>query len=282
MQRRNRRTGFLLTLPAVILMAIMTVIPIVSVIERAITGNEAFGRLFETPGFAKVLLNTAVWTVLAVVGSLLLGYFGAIILQSKYIRAAGIWRSIFLIPWIIPGVVGATIWKWNFSRDYGQINQVLLNTGIIHSPINWLSDPNIVLFALVLVQIWSTAPFVILLVSAGLTSIPAERYEAARLDGAGGPKILRYITLPGLTATTAISALTLVTWALNAFTIIWVATKGGPAGSSTILPVLLYQAFQTGDESLVAAIAVLQLILSSIFAVVYIRSMRNEIEEAAA
>ena len=282
MQRRKKVNAFLLTLPAVLLMAAMTIIPIVSVIQRAIGGSEAFGRLFGSPTFGKVLLNTVTWTVFAVIGALVLGYFGAIILQSKYLRFQGLFRSVFLIPWIIPGVVGATIWKWNLSVDYGQVNQVLLDFGIIQDPINWLSNPDIVLFALVLVQIWSTAPFVILLVSAGLTGIPTERYEAARLDGAGWFKLLRFITLPALAGTTGIATLTLITWALNAFTIIWVATRGGPAGSSTILPVLLYEAFQTGDQSLVAAIAVLQLILSGIFAVVYIRAMKNEMDEATA
>lgn len=276
MYRRNRSTAILLTLPAVALIAAMTVIPVIAVIQRAISGNEAFGRLFSSPTFGQTLWNTAIWTVVSVVGALVIGFLGALILQSKYIKGVGLWRSMFLIPWIIPGVVGATIWKWNYSRDYGQINQVLMNLGIIHAPVEWLSDPRLVLFSLIIVQVWSTAPFVILLISAGLTGIPAERYEAARLDGAGPIKLLRFITLPALSATTALAALTLVTWALNAFTIIWVATKGGPAGTSTILPVLLYQAFQTGDESMVAVIALLQLILSAIFATVYIRTMKEE------
>lgn len=281
MRRKTRTTGFLLTLPAVLLVAVMTGIPIVSVVMRAIEGNEAFGRLFQSPDIAQTLLNTALWTVLAVVGALIVGYFGANILQSKYIRMSGLWRSIFLIPWIIPGVVGATIWKWNFSRDYGQINAILQDLGIIQDPIGWLSNPDTVLFALIIVQIWSTAPFVILLVSAGLANIPEERFEAARLDGANGAKIFRYVTLPALTSTTAIVTLTLVTWALNAFTIIWVSTGGGPAGSSTILPVLLYRAFQTGDQALVSVIAVMQLVLSMIFSIIYIRAMRNEMSDAA-
>jgi multiple sugar transport system permease protein len=274
--QRNRTTGLLLTLPAVLLMAVMTIIPILSVIQRALQGKEAFGRLFRSPDFGTVLRNTGAWTVIAVAGALVLGYFGAMILQSKYLRAPGLWRSIYLIPWIIPGVVGATVWKWNLSLDYGEINHVLQVVGIIHQPISWLSNPDIVLYALSVVQIWSTAPFVVLLVSAGLTSIPLERYEAARLDGANGFNLLRFITLPALSGVTAIAALTLVTWALNAFTIIWVATQGGPAGSSTILPVLLYQAFQNGDDALVAVIALLQLVLSMVFAGVYVRLMRGD------
>jgi len=269
-------------MPAVLLMAAMTIIPILSVIQRALQGKEAFGRLFSSPDFGTVLRNTGAWTVIAVTGALVLGYFGAMILQSKYLRASGLWRSIYLIPWIIPGVVGATVWKWNLSLDYGEINHVLQVVGIIHQPVSWLSNPDIVLYALSAVQIWSTAPFVVLLVSAGLTSIPVERYEAARLDGANGFNLLRYITLPALTGVTAIAALTLVTWALNAFTIIWVATQGGPAGSSTILPVLLYQAFQNGDDALVAVIALLQLVLSMTFAGVYVRLMRSERNESAA
>jgi len=276
MQKRLRRDAFLLTLPAVVLITVMTVIPVIAVIQRAIAGNEAFGRLVTTPGFGSTMWNTLQWTVVAVAGALVIGYLGALVLQSRYLRLTGLWRSILLVPWIIPGVVGATLWKWSFSRDYGQINQILIDIGFTKTPIDWLTNPHIVLWALVIVQIWSTAPFVVLLISAGLTSIPAERYEAARLDGAGVFRLFGSITLPALSATTALATLTLVTWALNAFTIIWVATAGGPAGASTILPVLLYQAFQTGDQNLVSAIAILQLVISVIFAAIYVRAVRED------
>jgi multiple sugar transport system permease protein len=281
--RNRRRTGLALTLPAVLVMAGLTVVPVVSVVQRAISGDgrAAFGRLVASPDFVRVLLNTAVWTVVAVVGALVVGHAAALLMHSRYLRMAGFWRGLFMIPWIIPNVVGATVWKWNFSVDYGLVNHWLLQVGLIAEPIGWLSDPGVVLIALAVVQVWFTAPFIMLMVSAALTAIPEERVEAARIDGAGGLAVLRYIILPGIRTTTGLAALLMVVWALNSFTIIWVATGGGPAGASTILPILIYQAFQTGDAAMVSAVALIQLVVSMVFAVIYVRAIRDDMEEAA-
>nr|WP_269329729.1 sugar ABC transporter permease [Kineosporia babensis] len=225
------------------------------------------------------MLNTLIWTVGSVAGALFIGYLGALVLSSKRLRLVGLWRALVMIPWIIPGVVAATVWRWALSTDYGLLNQTLLDLGVIGEPVRWLSNPDIVLISVALIQIWVTAPFVMLMVSAVLSGIPEERLEAARIDGAGGPQILRHIILPAIRTTTAICSLTLAIWALNSFTIIFVTTSGGPAGSSTILPILLYQAFQNGDQALVSAVAVVQLLIGSVFAVFFARTMRTDIEE---
>lgn len=280
--RRGRRGGhpIALILPAAILTAGLTAIPIISTVVRTIAdGGQGLVALFAIPNFGQVMLNTLAWTVLSVAGAVIVGYAGAILLQSKTLKLVGLWRSLVMIPWIIPGVVGATIWRWSLSSDYGIFNQSLMDIGLIHEPVQWLSNPKIVLFAVSLIQIWVTAPFVMLMVSAALAGIPAERYEAARLDGASGPKMLWYIVLPGIRSTTGIVVLTLTIWALNSFTIIWVTTSGGPAGASTILPILLYQAFQNGNQSLTAAVAVVQLVICTVFAVAYVRTMRTDLEE---
>ncbi|MHA6630373.1 carbohydrate ABC transporter permease [Pseudonocardia sichuanensis] len=282
-RRRRRRTGLGLALPAVLVMAGLTVIPIVSVLQRAVTGDgrAAFVRLVESPDFLRVLGTTLVWTAVSVVGALVLGHAAALLMNSKHLRWAGVWRGLFMIPWIIPNVVGATVWKWNFSIDYGLVNHVLIRLGLLSEPIGWLSDPTVVIYALAVVQVWFTAPFIMLMVSAALTSIPDERLEAARMDGAGALSVLRHIVLPAIRPTTGLSALLMVVWALNSFTIIWVATGGGPAGASTILPILIYQAFQTGDAAMVSAVAVIQLVVSMVFAVIYVRAVRGDMEESA-
>jgi multiple sugar transport system permease protein len=281
--RSRRRTGLALTLPAVLVMAGLTIVPVVSVLQRAVSGDgrAAFGRLVGSPDFVQVLLNTAVWTVVAVVGALVVGHAAALLMHSRHLRLAGFWRGLFMIPWIIPNVVGATVWKWNFSVDYGLVNHWLLQAGLIAEPVGWLSDPSVVLIALAVVQVWFTAPFIMLMVSAALTAIPEERIEAARIDGAGGVAVLRHIILPAIRTTTGLAALLMVVWALNSFTIIWVATGGGPAGASTILPILIYQAFQTGDAAMVSAVALIQLVVSMVFAAIYVRAVRDDMEEAA-
>ena len=240
------RRGYGLVLPTLLAMAALTIVPIAVVVGRAAgaEGRAVASRLLGSAEFHLILGRT------------------------------GLWRGLFMVPWIIPGVVGATIWKWNYSADYGLLNHALQTIGMIDAPVQWLSNTSVVLYALAAVQIWSTAPFVMLLLGAALTAVPDERYEAARLDGAGLPGLFRYITLPAVLPTAAIASLMLVTFALNAFTIIWVSTAGGPVGASTILPVELYRAFQNGDDVTVAVIACVQLVISAVLALVYVRSIK--------
>lgn len=280
--RRHRRSGHpvALILPAALLTVILMVIPIGTTIVRVISdGGTGLERLFTLPNIGQVLLNTLWWTVGSLAGALVIGYLGALVLQSKKLRLVGLWRALIMIPWIIPGVVGATIWRWTLSTDYGILNQTLLDLGLIGAPVRWLSDPDIVLISVAIIQVWVTAPFVMLMVSAALSGIPEERFEAARLDGAGPIAIFWSIVLPAIRTTTGICVLTLSIWALNSFTIIWVTTSGGPAGSSTILPILLYQAFQNGDQALVSAVAIVQVIIGAGFAVLFARTMRTDLEE---
>ncbi len=279
-RRSTRSHPVALMLPAALLTAVLMVVPIVTTVVRVVADRGAgLGRLFAVPNVWTVLLNTVVWTVLAIAGALLIGYAGAVLLRSRHLRLVGLWRSLIMVPWIIPGVVGATVWRWTLSTDYGILNQTLIDLGVIDAPVRWLSDPDVVLGAVALVQIWVTAPFVVLMVSAALAGIPEERYEAARLDGATAPQVFRFVVLPAIRTTTGIVTLTLAIWALNSFTIIWVMTNGGPAGASTILPILLYQAFQNGDQSLVSAVALLQLAIGAVFAVFFARTMRTDLEE---
>ncbi|GAB2883124.1 carbohydrate ABC transporter permease [Streptomyces mayteni] len=279
---RSRGSGHpvALIVPALLLTAVLMIVPIVTTVVRVISdGDEGLGRLFDMPNIDTVFLNTLVWTVAAVAGGMIVGCFGALVLQSKHLRGVALWRALVMVPWIIPGVVAATIWRWTLSTDYGILNQTLLDLGVIGEPVRWLSNPDVVLWAVALIQIWVTAPFVMLMVSAALAGIPEERYEAARLDGAGGPAILWNIVLPAIRTTTGICVLTLAIWALNSFTIIYVTTSGGPAGASTILPILLYQAFQNGDQTLVYAVALVQLLIGAVFAVLFARTMRTDLEE---
>lgn len=269
-----------LMLPAAALTAVLMAIPIITTVVRVISdGGQGLSRLFDLPNIWQVLANTAAWTLLAVVGAMLVGYLGAFVLGSRHLRLIGLWRGLIMIPWIIPGVVGATVWRWSLSTDYGILNALLLRTGVLETPVRWLSEPSVVLWSVALVQVWVTAPFVVLMVSAALSGVPAERIEAARIDGAGELALLWNITLPAIRTTSAICLLTLVIWALNSFTIIWVLTGGGPAGASTILPILLYQAFQRGDETLVYGVALVQLLIGAVFAVLFARTLRTDMEE---
>lgn len=279
---RRARSGrpIALMLPAVVLTTVLMVIPIVATVVRVISdGGAGLVRLFDLPSIGEVMSNTLLWTVVSVGGAMVIGYVGALVLSSPRLRFVGLWRALAMIPWIIPGVVAATVWRWTLSTDYGILNQALVDLGVLDAPERWLSNPAVVLWAVAAIQVWVTAPFPMLMVSAALAGIPAERYEAARIDGAGGVRILWSIVLPAIRTTTGICVLTLCIWALNSFTIIWVTTSGGPAGASTIVPILLFQAFQRGDTELVSAVAVVQLVLGAGLAYLFALTMRRDLQE---
>ena len=182
----------------------------------------------------------------------------------------GVFQALFLLPWIVPQVVVATLWKWLYSTDFGLINRALVQIGLIDAPVAWLINPGIVLPALGIVQVWATAPFVMLMIFAALQSIPESALEAARLDGANRWQELWHIVIPYISNVLFIVLLIIVVWALNSFTIIWVITQGGPAGSSSVFSTYIYQALQSFDVQTAAVVALIQFVASLIFAMLYI------------
>lgn len=275
---RTARAGWLLSLPSITVMVLLTLAPLVSVVIGAISadGWERLQQLIEAPGFTQTLRNTAVWVAVGTVGSLVVGLAGALALQHPTVRLTGLWRSVLLIPWITPTVVAATAWKWFYSRDYGLLNALLLEVGVVDEPVSWLTNTSIALYAVVAVHVWATFSFVMLMTSAGLAAIPAELYEAARMDGAGALRSFLSITLPSIRDILFIVTLIVTVWTLNSFLPVWIMTKGGPAGATNIVPVQLYQYFQLGDRTAIYVLAAFQLAFSVAIAALYVRQTRKE------
>lgn len=269
--------GWLLSFPAVLTMIGLAAAPTIVVLVGALSpsGLAKLGELSQAPLFRQTLWNTAVWVVVGVFGSMILGFAGAIALQRVGRRAAGVWRALLLVPWVTPTVAAATAWKWFYSRDYGILNLLLQNLGIIHEPVSWLTNTDIALVAVAMVDVWGRFSFVMLMISSGLQAIPSELYEAARVDGAGAVRTMINITLPGIRDVLFIVVLIVTVWTLNSFLPVWIMTKGGPAGATNILPVQLYQYFQTGEKAALEALAGVQLVLSMLVAALYVRRARR-------
>ena len=132
----------------------------------------------------------------------------------------GVFRSLIFVAWIIPGVVKATAWKWLFTTNGGMVNHILLSLGIIDTEIPWLTSPQYAMLSVIIVQVWACAPYVMLMMTAGLQQLPGDLYESAELDGAGWFKKLRYITIPLLKDVSFICILMLLVWAINEFSLI--------------------------------------------------------------
>lgn len=245
--------------------------------EYVFRGLKNYQELFKTPLFKQVALNSFYWVVGSLTGQLVLGIFAALLLNRE-IKGRAIFRALLLVPWILPGVVAASTWKWLYDSSFGILNQILMSIGLISAPVRWLSDPQLVLWSLVIVNVWRMFPFVMLMVLAGLQAIPGELEEAAAIDGANWLRRLRHIILPMLRPVLVTVSLLLIIWGLNSFDTIYIITKGGPAHASEIFAMLIYNlGFIQYKFGTASAVAVTLFIFSAIIASIYIRvSFRGE------
>lgn len=184
-------------------------------------------------------------------------------------------RIAFLTPWMVAPAVGATIWLWLLEPQFGVVNYLLKTAGLIGAPKAWLGEPASAFASVVAVDVWRGVPFVMLLMLAGLQTVPAEQYEAASIDGAGAWQRFRYVTWPNLRYLVIVASTLDVINTVRHYDIIGVMTAGGPAGGTEVLPVLLYNtAFRANRFGEAAAIGVLLLLIVLAFATVYIRVTR--------
>ena len=193
-----------------------------------------FAKLLGDPLTGLALKNTVLWLTISTVvlrvsfGLLLALLMNAKVMQRKWL--AGLARSLVLIPWVTPPVVAVAAWQWLLHARYGAINQILMQLDVLQQGIPFLARTSTVWWAIVAIVVWRELPFVVISLLAGLQSIPAELYEAARIDGAseGAVRILHpAVPAPGL----AVVMLLTTIWTFNNFLYVWLTTRGGPGRS---------------------------------------------------
>ncbi len=235
-------------------------------------GLENYGFLLRDERFWNALYNTSYFTGLSVFLELILGMAIAILLNRTF-KGKGVMRSIILIPWVIPTVVTAKMWEWMYNPDFGILNYLL------GANINWLGSPFWALNAAVFMDVWKTTPFVILLLMAGLQTIPTDLYHAARIDGASDWYIFKRITLPLLKPMILVVLIFRTLDAFRIFDAIYVLTGGGPANTTETLSIYTYKVlFQTLQFGYGSAVAVTVFLCVAIITVFYVRFLRREVE----
>lgn len=284
----RRGTGFLFVLPAIIVMAILIVYPIAYTGLLSVTNQR--GEFVGLTNFAIMtkagVTRTAVWNTFYYVGGsivfqILIGTAVGILLNQKF-RGRGIVRSLTLIPWVIPGIVAATTWAWMFHTEFGIINYMLTSAHVVDEPVGWLTDRNVVMPALIAVNVWKLFPFVAVMVLAALQTVPNDLYESARVDGASFMQEVRYVSLPSIRPVLVAITLLLVIWGLNAITIIYTITRGGPANRTLITPIQIFRhAFESFQFNQAAALSVMFFAFTLIFVAIYIRVFARAPEERA-
>jgi multiple sugar transport system permease protein len=285
---RDRHVALAFLAPALIALAAVLAYPILASIWLSLTdaslsagqldtpfvGLANYLQLFSDKAVANALFNTIYFTIVEVTAVTTLGLLVALLLNHPMGRWSG-YRVMLLLPWAIAPVANAVLWKWIYHSNYGILNAILLQLGIIDSNVTWLGDPFGALNMILLVDIWKSTPFIAILLLAALQNIPSSLYRAARMDGANQWQSFRYVTLPSLKTAIAIAVILQTIWALRVFDLIFVLTKGGPADGTVVMNFLAYRVtFNFLQFGYGAAIANVIFITSLILAIVYVRLMR--------
>ncbi|MFW2513455.1 carbohydrate ABC transporter permease [Demequina sp. SO4-13] len=231
--------------------------------------------VMQNPLFAQALWNTFLFVFVSLLFQYALGLALAVFFKRRF-PLSSVLRALFLIPWLLPLIVSASVWAWMMNSDAGVLNSFLGVIGI--DPVNWLTSPESALASVIIANIWLGIPFNLVILYSGLQNIPDEVYEAAALDGAGPWKVFWRVTFPLLRPVSAITLLLGLVYTLKVVDIVWVMTKGGPANSSLTLAVWSYrEAFGTGqpDFSPAAAIGNILIIIALIFGLAYVNLQRK-------
>lgn len=224
--------------------------------------------------FTNNLKNTVVWTAVSVIGELILGLFVGIALNQK-IRGRVAFRSMIIVPWIVPIAVAGLTWTWMLNPDYGIINYLLVKTGLIEQSVYWLGNKATALLTVTFINIWRTFPYWVISILAGLQSIPDDLYEAASIDGANLISRFFNVTLPNLKNVLSTLIFMHIVWTSVNFDFIWITTEGGPNYASETLPIMIYRfAMKNYDIGKSSALSVIMIVvLLAFFAIVPIYQM---------
>ena len=239
----------------------------------------SFSDAVKLPAFKTVMLNTF-WWVISVVGlSTLLGFIIAMVLNQKFCGRK-IARSILVFPWATSLVIQASVWNYIIKYEYGSLNNVLLNLGIINQAINWRSSYQIEFIWECGVGIFVTVPFVAFCVFSGLQSIDGALYEAATVDGAGFWDKLWNITLPLVRPSLTVSTVLNIIYVFNSFPIVYTMTKGAPAHKTDTMITYLYMlSFYERKKGPATALSVIGFLILCVCAGVYMMGVMRKEEE---
>ncbi|MFI5368308.1 MAG: carbohydrate ABC transporter permease, partial [Spirochaetia bacterium] len=204
-----------------------------------------------------------------------LGLLVALLLNTRFVGVSFL-RVLVIVPWAIPGIVNASIWKWIYNPEYGVLNAVLTRLHIISQYRAWLSDPFLAMNMVIVADVWKMTPFAIIFFLAALQFINKSLYEAATVDGAGVFKRFWHITLPYLVPTLSVVVVMRTVEKFKAFDVFYVMTRGGPSNGTKVLVYEAYlKAFANLQYSISSTVSYLIAIIVLIFTVLYIKSMKR-------
>jgi len=283
--------GLLLIAPTVVIFSAVIAYPLLSAVYLSLfsiytttlqghwVGVANYGSLLAEAAFWRSLGVTLVWTVGTLSLQLVAGVLIALLLHQN-ILFRSLARSLILFPYFVSTVVAVLVWRWLFNDLYGILNHLLVASGLVDMPVDWLGQMPNAMISVILVGTWKYFPFVVIAVLARLQSIPEHLYEAATIDGANAWARFWDVTLPELRAVLLVVLLLRTIWDFKEFDLIYLLTGGGPLTSTLTLPLLVYkQSFGLNEMGKASAYAVAMMLVMLVFMTIYLRRARRGAEQ---
>ena len=290
-----QRADYLYVMPALVVMLIVIAYPVYYTIDlsffrtppslqlrdKTFIGLENYATILSSASFWKVTVNTLIWTVFSTLFAFVLGLGAALALHREFV-GRGLLRGLLLIPWVVSAVAASYVWKWLYHSDFGAIGALSVQLGFISEPINFVDNTTTVLPALIVVNVWKEFSFAMIMLMAGLQTVPEQLLRAAQVDGASAWQRFWHVTFPHLRGVSTVTVLLLMVINFNSFIIPWIMTGGGPAGASDIWITQIYQlAFGRQRWGVASAYSVILFIVMMTLGYFYVRALTRGDESRA-
>ncbi len=282
------RSALWLLAPAVVALLTIVGYPLVETVRLSFTSTELIGggggfvgldnfsTALGSSDFWSSLGITVLFTVLTVAIEMVFGLLVALLLNLK-LRGRGFVRGLLIIPWALPTVINAMMWRVIYNPEFGALDAALQQMGIIGDYRSWLGDPDVALYAVAVADIWKTVPLVALILLAALQGVSQDLRDAASIDGAGPLARFWTVTWPAILVPVSIVVVLRIIESVKVFDVIWVMTHGGPLNATRSLAILVYQqAFSFHHSGYGAALSLLSVVLSLVLILFYVVSLRRQ------
>ncbi|PRD55132.1 carbohydrate ABC transporter permease [Phyllobacterium myrsinacearum] len=279
--------AWLLMLPLLIVMIAIIGWPLVDTVRLSFTdaklvgtagsfvGLDNYVKMLSGSNFQRTLVTTTLFAVLSVAAEMVIGVLAALLLNQQF-YGRSVLRALMILPWALPTVVNATLWRLIYNPEYGALNAALTQIGLLDTYRSWLGEPGTALTALIVADCWKNFPLVALIALAALQAVPRDITAASMVDGAGAWARFRFVIMPYLAGPLMVALVLRTIEAFKVFDLIWVMTRGGPANSTRTLSILVYQeAFSFQRAGSGASLALIVTLLITILAVAYAALIRK-------
>ncbi len=292
---RRKREAWLLLAPALLILAVVTFAPLIRTVWLSFTdevitsrpqvvkwiGLENYSWALTDPDFIDALWRTLHFTFASVAIETVIAVAVALFLNLEF-PGRNVLRILIFLPWAVPTIANAIMWRLIFHPEYGALNAALVQLGVMSSYRSWLGDPKIAMDMIVLADVWKNYPLIALVVLAALQTIPGELYDAARVDSANAWQRFRNVTIPGIFAPLVVVVVLRTIESFRVFDIIYVMTRGGPADATKTVSFFVYREYfaylRAGSG---ASYAVVVALISALMIVAYFGALKRMTPEKA-